>query len=158
MTPKGYLDIAGFLAFVVLIFVLVHHLESVGENRIKAQDAAAAQVAHQDMLKQQLQMQAQADQAEVQRDATQKQLDDYRTANPVGHVFVCRQGGSKPGLPSSPSANGGNAGAGAGSASIPEVPEGSVDIGSPLDAIVHAAGNLGSLYRQYQQQPTGAVK
>lgn len=153
---KVYLDIGAFVVFCVLVGVLVHHLETVGANKIKVADAAALQADHAKMLEQESQMQATADKAEATRDATQKQLDDFRSANPIGHVFVCKPGDSKPGVPAASAANGGNAGTGTRSASVPEMPAGSTDIGSPLDAIVHAAGNLGALYRQFQQQPSSA--
>lgn len=153
---KIYLDAFGVLAFIVVALLIVHHLEGVGVAKQQAADAQQALADHAKMLETQSQWQAQADKAEATRDATQKQLDDYRTANPIGHVLVCRNQGVRPaGLPQAAGANTGNGGAGTGSASVPEVPDGSstIDIGSPLDTIVHAAATLGGLYRQYQQQP-----
>lgn len=158
MSIKTYLDIGGAIAFLILVLVIVHHLETVGENRIKAQDAQALQAAQAKMLEQESQMKAQADKAEATRDATQKQLDDFRAANPVGHVFVCSKAGAPTGVPKATSPQLGNADPGSGPAPVPEVPAGSVDIGTPLDTIVYAAGVLGSLYREYQGYPdTGEV-
>lgn len=154
---KVYLDIGAFVVFCVLVGILVHHLEQVGANKILAQDAATIAADHAKMLDQERQMQAEADKAEVERDQTQKQLADYMSANPVGHVFLCNKTGSKPGVPNASDAKLSNAGSGAGSAPVPEVPDG-VDIGPGLNAIVHAAGVLGGLYREYQGYPDhGAV-
>lgn len=150
---KIYLDIGGAICFAILVFLVVHHLETVGEDRIKAQDAAALQADHAKMLEQQSQMQAQADKAEATRDATQKQLTDYMASNPIGHVFVCHQGDSKPRVPGAPVAGPGNAGSGTGPATVPEVSSGT-DIGAGLDTLMRAAGTMAGLYREWQDYPT----
>lgn len=154
---KIYLDIGGFIAFCVLVFLLVHHLEQVGANKILAQDAAVQAADHAKMLDQERQMQEEADKAEVQRDETQKQLADYMASNPVGHVFLCNKTSPKPGVSSAAPAKLGDAAAGSGPAAVSEVPTG-VDIGAGLSTLVQAAAELGALYREYQGYPAyGAV-
>jgi hypothetical protein len=153
---KTYLDIAGFVAFIVLVTIIVHHLEAVGAARIQAQDAAVLAADHAKMIEQEQQWQAKAEAAQEQRDATQKQLEAYMASNPIGHVFLCNPGRPKPAVPSTAATNPGDASPSSGPAAVPDVPEGT-DIGAGLATIVRAAATLDGLYRQYQQQPQAAA-
>lgn len=132
----------------------VHHERVIGEQKVVAADAAAVAREHAQAVKDQAVIQAMADQAEKNRVATQKSLDDYMSAHPVGAVFVCNQPRSSgsAGLPQVAPAHPSDAVSGAGPATVPAVSTG-VDIGPDLATVVRAAGTVATLYRQYQQQP-----
>jgi hypothetical protein len=134
--------------------VFVHHERVVGEQKVIAADAAAVAREHAKSILEQQAIQAKADAAEKVRDATQKTLDDYMSAHPVGSVFVCNKphDSGPTGLPEVSSSNPGDAVSGAGPDPVSAVPSG-VDIGPDLSTLVRAAGTVATLYRQYQQQP-----
>lgn len=133
----------------------VHRQREIGRAEVIAADATARADEHAKVVKLQAQLQAVADKAEGDRDATQKQLDDYRAAHPTGAVFVCHRPGDRVrGAGANASPNPSDAIPSAGPAVIPEVPGGTeTDVGANLDALVRAAEVMGGLYRQYQQQP-----
>lgn len=137
----------GFAAF-------THHERAIGEQRVVAADAAAVAREHARAVKDQAAIQAKADAAERDRVTTQKALDDYMSAHPIGSVFVCsnprRSGPIR--LPEAPAAHAGDAVSGAGPNPVPTVSTG-IDIGPDLSTLVRAAGTVATLYRQYQQQP-----
>jgi len=133
----------------------VHVQREIGRNEVRAADAAARADEHAKVVKLEAQLQAVADKAKGERDATQKQLDDYRAAHPVGAVFVCHKpADSRWGLPAAAGADPGNAVPSPGPIAVPAVSGGTeTDVGADLDALVRAAEVMGGLYRQYQQQP-----
>lgn len=136
----------------------VHHERVIGEQKIIAADAKARAEEHAAMIKIQIGLEARADKAEKERDAAQKDLDDYLFTHPVGTVWVCSPPtNSGRGLPKVTRPDNSHADPGAGPAPGSEVPRGSqvaaTDIGPELDAIVRSFGTMAGLYREYQEQP-----
>lgn len=133
-----------------------YHLIHEGESKIEAQDKAAKIVLDQQVAGRTAALQQAADQAAKDRDATQNELDAYRAAHPVTSVLVCHENHSSPGLPQASGSHGGAANSSSGSAPVPEVlgrsSDQSVDVGPELDTILRAAGELGTLYREDQEQ------
>lgn len=144
----------GFAAF-------IHHERLIGEQKVIAADAAARAVLEAKVQKQQADLQTKADAAEKARVATQKTLDDYMSAHPVGPVLVCsnaRSSGS--GVPETTVPTARPGGTGPGPLAVSEVPERGAtrDIGPALDTIVRAASAMGGLYRETQEDYLNAQR
>lgn len=151
---------AGLAVVLVIGFgVFVHHERVIGEQKIIAADAKAEAKWKDKLAKIQATLQAKADKAEKDRDATQKTLDDYMFAHPVGSVWVCGPPvNSGRGLPKVTRPDPGHADSQPGPSPGGEVPGGSqvaaTDIGPELDTIVRSFGTMAGLYQEYQRQPT----
>ncbi|HEY5212260.1 MAG TPA: hypothetical protein VIJ38_04480 [Acidobacteriaceae bacterium] len=147
-----YLGIIAVLVIGGITFTV--HERHIGEQKIEAADARAKSALDAEVKTQTATLQAAADKAAGDRDATQKSFDAYVAAHPVGAVFVCHNpnnGGSRLPAASRPGSSG--ARAGAGPAAVSEVPAGSpaVDISSALSTIVRAAGRLAGFDRELQE-------
>lgn len=142
------------LAMLLLIGGLyeVHVQREIGRNEVRAADAAARADEHKKVLQEQAALQAAADKAKGERDATQAQLDAYRAAHPVGAVLLChRPSDSGQRLPKATGKDPGPTVPSPGPTAVPQVPGGTeVDVGANLDALVRASEIMGGLYRQYQ--------
>lgn len=136
----------------------VHHERAIGKQELAAADDAARATLDAKVAAKTQALQAKADASENARVATQKALDDYMDAHPVGAVLVCgdsRRSGA--GLPKAPGSAGG---ASPGSGAVSEVPGGGTprDIGPALDTIVRAAAAMGGLYRETQEDYLNAQR
>lgn len=136
----------------------VHHERAIGEQKVLAADAAA-RAALDAKVKQQTQaLQAKADALENARVATQKTLDDYMSAHPVGAVVMC--GNARSGGTGVSKASGSTNGSSTGSDVVPEVPGRSAprDIGPALDTIVRAASALAGYYSETREDYINAQR
>lgn len=129
----------------------VHHERAIGKQELAAADNAARVTLDAKVAQQTQALQAKADASENARVATQKALDDYMAAHPIGAVIVCgnpRRSGS-----GVPKATGPAGDPSSGSSAVSEMPGGDAprDIGPSLDTIVRAAAAMGGLYRETQE-------
>jgi hypothetical protein len=135
-----------------------HHERAIGEQKVLAADSAARAAAEAQVKKIRDDLQAKADTAEKKRVATQKALDDYMSAHPVGTVLVCsnsRSGNPRVSAPSSAAVS-----SPSGPVAIPEVPGRSAprDIGPALDTIVRAASAMAGFYGETQEDYLNAQR
>jgi hypothetical protein len=149
-------EILAAVVFGLVVFCMweVHHQRQIGAAQVIAADAAARADEHAKVVKEEARLQAVADAAERERDATVKQLQDYATAHPVGSVRLCGRPGHKPaGVPPTGGTQPGTAGTGTGPAAVPEVLAGDTgpDVGRDVESLLRAAETLGGLYKSTQQ-------
>lgn len=140
--------------------LFIHHERVIGEQKVIAADAKAKATLDAKVAQQTKALQDKADASENARVATQKALDDYMSAHPVGTVLVCsntRSGGA--GVPQAPNPPT-DVRVTPGPAVVPEVPGRSTarDIGPALDTIVRAAGAMAGLYRETQEDYLNAER
>lgn len=158
---ETYLWAALAVALMVSGLYFVHHERVIGEEKVIAADARARATLEAKVAKQTAALQAKADQAEKDRVATQKSLDDYMSAHPIGAVLVCgdpRRGSA--GVQKAPAPAASTGGPSPGPAVVPEVPGRSAprDIGPALDTLVRAAGAMAGLYSETQADYVNAQR
>lgn len=149
-----YFRLIEFAVIAVVCIAIIVHVYGNGERKVISEDALARAQEHGKVVAENYKLQRIADQAQGERDAVQKSLDDYMLAHPIGAVRLCVQSHQPARVSSAPEVIPSYDDTRPGSAPIPEVFTGDtvpLDIGPELATLMRAAGTVAGLYRQAQR-------